>query len=331
MAGSYSASCELVEGHGEVIGIADWSENQFGIRRALIDVEDATAKLARFYHDRNLLQERSRRAREFALAYGWAGVVAQWDQLLRSLDETRRRSGRVPGRRARPAESIVQSLLPHTSGASLKVKIVQRQMGHLESSILADRRQHHSSDTYLPALASPCEVAKVRVPRRLGYVGVSPGDAAVFVQLRRIFPILQGWVPAPLGQEPDGVAGLEVLPLTAPEEVRFEVAQSVLLLNVSGELPEELLVDAGLYGVPCIGTRRARAQQILWPELAVEETAQAVVAARALLTNAARVQRLADGGRMACLKVYGPNEEESAASLRRLHAREQAATVALGG
>ena len=46
MAGSYSASCELVEGHGEVIGIADWSENQFGIRRALIDVEDATAKLA---------------------------------------------------------------------------------------------------------------------------------------------------------------------------------------------------------------------------------------------------------------------------------------------
>src|SRR5262249_58011754 len=88
-------------------------------------------------------------------------------------------------------------------------------------------------------------------------------------------PILRGSsarLPTPKAND----AGLEFVLVQSPEDARYELAQSILLLNVRGSLPEEILVDAALYGVPCVGTGRAEAQRKLWPEFIAEELRQAV-------------------------------------------------------
>jgi hypothetical protein len=117
--------------------------------------------------------------------------------------------------------------------------------------------------------------------------------------------------------------------IEAPEEVRFDLAQSVLLLNVTGDLPETLLIDAALYGVPCVGTGRNREQRNLWPELETNDQAEAVKIARGLLTNAAWMQRVSEFARNVCEKQYAPDEEDSACWLRQLHA-QHVTTAATG-
>jgi glycosyltransferase involved in cell wall biosynthesis len=311
MAGDYSASRELVEGHGEAIAIADWGETEFGIRRALIDVDDAVDKLVRLYDDREELRRRSASSREFALAYGWDTIVDSWEDLLRSIGTQRSRTAATPWwGRARVEEEVVEQEMPAFPGMSVTVKMVRRELGRLEMSIAADART--VSDVRLPTVPRACEVAGVRVPRRLGYVCSAPSDALVLVALRRIFPLLSGWTIGP-GCPDD-------LTVVSSEDTRLELAHSVLVLNVAGELPEELLVDAALFGVPCIGTATARAQAALWPELEVDDHWAAVVLARDLLTNPARVKQVADEARDSCVRVYGPSEEEAAEQLRRLQA-----------
>jgi hypothetical protein len=98
------------------------------------------------------------------------------------------------------------------------------------------------------------------------------------------------------------------------------------VLNVAGELADELLVDAALFGVPSIGTRAAEAQAALWPELAVDDQWHAVVVARDLLTNPARVKRLTERAREECARVYRPSEEEAAAELARLQGARTTST-----
>ena len=99
LACAYSASRELVEGHGEAIAVADWGETEFGIRRALIDVEDASAKLARLYDDRDELGLRSGDLDEFAEGLGWDDIVGEWDALLGSIGSRRSRRREPPGGR----------------------------------------------------------------------------------------------------------------------------------------------------------------------------------------------------------------------------------------
>ena len=327
LAGDYSASRELVEGHGQAIKIAGWSENEFGVRRALIDVDDAAEKLARYYNDRELLRGDSARARQFALSYGWSEIVDRWDRLLRSIGEARRRGVPSPFGRARRAEPVVQRTLPSADGVSVTVKMVQREIGRLEAAIAADARQR-ATDVRIPVTPPACEVARVRVPRRQGRISLTPPDIAVFEALKRVFPILRGTIlhgpilrgsSARLQTPKANDAGLEFVLVQSPEDARYELAQSVLLLNVRASLPEEILVDAALYGVPCVGTGRAEAQRKLWPELIAEEHRQAVELARAALTDAARMNRISAQARLACIQAYAPDEEASAASLRRLH------------
>jgi glycosyltransferase involved in cell wall biosynthesis len=237
MAGAYSASLELVEGHGEAIEIGDWTETEFGIRRAMIDVDDAVARVARLYDDRDLLRERSAQSQEFARAYDWNNVVGMWDDLLASVG-TRR-----PRARPREAEVVHVETLPATGGASITVKRVQRSFGRLEAAIVADARRQ-TSDVRLPVLPRGCEVAGVRVPRRFGHVCVGPGSALAFLALRRLFPALEGWSPLPGGEE------LLVEHVSDAEEARYELAQSILVLDLEEELDEETLAEAALYGVP---------------------------------------------------------------------------------
>jgi len=314
VAGAYSASLELVEGHGEAVAIADWSETEFGIRRALIDVDDAAARLGRLYEDRELLRERSAQSHEFARDYDWTNVVRMWDELLVSVARS--------GARARPREPEVVHVetLPTLGGASITVKRVERAFGRLEASIVADARRQ-ASDVRMPVMPRACEVGGVLVPRRFGRVCVGPGSALAFLGLGRIFPALGGWSP---------VAGEEELLVTHvadPEEARYDLAQSILVLDLDGELSEEALAEAALYGVPCVGS--GDVQRKLWPELAAQTTDEGVGLARALAADAALTARVVRRARRRRERLYRLDEEEIAASLARSKAELFAAPVGL--
>jgi len=253
-----------VEGHGEPIAIEDWSETEFGIRRALVDVDDAAARLGRLYDDRELLHQRSLQSHEFAQAYDWEQVVSSWDELLSSLGRRRR----LP---AAP-EIVHEELVPSLGGASITVRRVERQFGRLEAAIMADARTR-SSDVRLPVVPHACRVTGVLVPRRFGRVCVAPGSELGFLALRRVFPALQDW----------SAGGDDDLS-------RYALAESILCLDLEGRLPQEVLDEAALYGVPC-----------------ARELAQA----RALLTDPALVVR-------AVAPPAGElDEEELGASLAR--------------
>lgn len=294
LASAYSASFELVDGHGEPIRVADWGETEFGIRRAFIDVDDAVARLVRLHDDSEELRRRSAASRAFALAYGWDAIVAQWDELLRSLRW-----------RSTPNSELVEREVTTSPGMSVTVRRVRREFGRLEASIAADARQ--LTDVRLPTVPRPWEADGLTVVRRPNSVCLPAADALVLVALRRIFPLLRGWDPE------------------TEDEARLELARSVLMLNVAGELPEETLVDAALFGVPCVGASAAEAQRELWPELAVEDALEAVAVARAVLTDAALTRRVVEAAREASARLYGPSEAEAAAALRRAGQAERAA------
>ena len=329
MASAYSASQELVEGHGAAIRVADWTENEFGIRRALIDIEDAAAKLARYYEDEALLQEASQRSRQFALGYGWEEVVKQWDRLLHVVSDARRGLRTLPSFGAGRTANVTQQILPSVPGVSVTVKMVERELGKLEASIAADAREH-GTDFRLPTVTPGYEAARLAVPRRPGYIGVSPLDVLLFRDLKNIFPVLCGWVPAWSPPTEISIEGLEWMPMQTTEDARYELAQSVLLLNVGGQIPEDLLADAARFGVLCIGTSDAPSQVKLWPSLVAEDTEQALKLGRELLTDAARAARLSSSARQAGESCYPVSLDQLSSSLRRLHSEQWKGVAAAG-
>lgn len=329
MACAYSASQELSQGHGEPLPVAEWTENEFGIQRALIDVDQTAAVLRRYYDNRTLLDDRSRQSRRFAEAYGWETVLNQWDSLLRSVAVSRQRIRRPIAVRTQAVEQFAPHLAPKGSGVSVSMKVVDREYGRLEASIMADARQRFS-DVRIPAAPSPCQVASVCVPRRPGYVGLRTEDYDIFAKVREIFPILNCWL---FGEQAGtNVIGQDALGrrrILTSEEARYDLAQSVLLLNCQGGLPESLLIDAALYGVPCVGTASAALQTLFWPQLAVAGEEAAVALIRELLSNPARMKRFTTAARAVCARVYAPSEDESAQALRRLHAEQTGGAVAV--
>jgi hypothetical protein len=292
MASAYTASLELTEGHGEPVGVSDWTANEFGIRRGLIDVKDAVLRLRRLYENQADLPRRSARCREFALGYGWKTVVDQWHELISSIARSPQRILKSPPARTEPFQKLLPGSLPNIPGVTVSVRVVERQLGRTEASILADARQ--PSDVRLPALPKSCEVGGVRVPRTIGHVGMADGGVPVFLELKRIFPILSGWVVAASAED-----------LREGEEKAWTASDL-----------------RSCYGVPCIGSAIAAEQSNLWPDLTTTEIAEAVRLARGLLTDAALLQRVSDQARNACVRLYTPDEEDSAFWLRQLHAKQ---------
>lgn len=335
MAGAYSASLELVERHGEAIPIGEWTENEFGIRRGLIDVADAERKLVRFYDDRDLLRARSAQCCEFAAPYAWEEVVEQWDTLLRSMFGIR--GSRVKRPRSAPAaqrrvREMVPSLGSLPQGIRVDIKVAERTYGRLEAAIVSDVRGR-SSDVNIPTLPEPSVTAGLRVLRRPGYVAVGEGDMGIFARLRRIFPALQAWIPGPTvaWREGDPGSGVRRLAFAVCDEASLEVAQSILLLNLGGALPVGMLQDAALFGVPCVGAAGNALQRLLWPELAVHGTQEAVEAARAVLTNAALAKRTAAAAREKWRNSRLIDEAGVAAHLRQLFTIQSNAEFAVSG
>jgi hypothetical protein len=316
MASAYSASRELVEGHGAALAVSEWGETEFGIRRALIDVDDTAVRLGHYYDNRELLGQHSRAARAFALSYSWDYVIEQWDRLLRKVHERRRNLGPGAGWGVRMSESrIVDS-----PGTTITVKMAERSVGRMEAAILADARPH-TNDTRVPVVPADCQLGSLRVPRRLGYVGMMPADTDAFLALRRLFPVLNGWT---CSASVTMTANIPVrsIPALEPADARYELAQSILLLGVAGEAPEAMRVDAALFGVPCVGSARSEAQVALWPELVAERAADAVTLARWIFTNPAAMQRICGEARRRCIATYAPVELDAARSLRQLHAAQ---------
>jgi hypothetical protein len=159
---------------------------------------------------------------------------------------------------------------------------------------------------------------------------VAPADAPLFAELKQIFPVLRGWVPL-LSPWPDTeVAGLEWRPIHRTEDARYELSQTVLLLNVSGGIPDAMLSDAALFGVLCIGTGDAPPQTMVWPGLAAEDPPRALELARALLTDPALAARIAKAARLAGQGAFRWSEEQAIASLRRLHSEHWSGVAATG-
>jgi hypothetical protein len=138
-----------------------------------------------------------------------------------------------------------------------------------------------------------CEVGGVRVPRRFGRVCVAPGSVLAYLALRRIFPRLEGWSPLPVEDD------LLVTYVVDAEDARYELAQSILLLDLEQELDEETLAEAALYGVPRAESI-AHARAVLVdpalaaravgpvPELDEEELAASLVGRREVFLEAVR-------------------------------------------
>jgi glycosyltransferase involved in cell wall biosynthesis len=330
LAGDYSASAELVAGHGEAIAISDWTENEFGVRRGFIDTADAAARLAGLHGDRAMLAARSNASRAFAEPYGWERVLDQWEDLLASVAPGRRGVRRAPSMERDRAERLIPSIAGLPLGASVRVNLVEREFGRLEAAIGADARAR-ASDVKIPTVPRASVVDGVKALRRPGQVGLALADRALFLRLRAVFPLLSAWTPAPPAlADPEGAAwqGAEVtaLGVADPRDARLHAAQSVLLLDVHGALPSAILFDAALLGAPCVGQAGRAEQETLWPDLAAADEDAAFTLARRMLTDAAfaaRVQAYAAG------QVRSDADEaDIAAWLRRLSAAEHAPAMA---
>jgi hypothetical protein len=82
LAPDYSANQELVGNHGVAISIRHFLLDQFGLRRGLLDIDDAVSKLEKLYTNRQLLACKAQKSREFALSYDWECILPQWEELL---------------------------------------------------------------------------------------------------------------------------------------------------------------------------------------------------------------------------------------------------------
>jgi glycosyltransferase involved in cell wall biosynthesis len=257
-ASDYSASRELVLGHGEAIRVCHFLVDQFGLRRALIDIEDAVNKLERLYQDRQLLASKAQNSREFALSYDWECLVLQWEELL--LHEIARK-------RMNSFSSANASIIPdtpHTEEGSFDLASRESTTGELETEEAIQPERTLTIPVTLPLIKS-----KQRIP---GYVyAASQCDVPSVLALRRIFPGLKVWSTISLDF---GSLGSDDKPLQVKlveahgPEYRPHLALSTLALDMSRSDPR-LPIEAAKLGVPCIGLVQQREQARLWPDLSL--------------------------------------------------------------
>jgi glycosyltransferase involved in cell wall biosynthesis len=258
LASDYTASRELVLGHGEAIRVKHFVTGQSGLRHAFIDIDDAVNRLQQLYEDRHLLACKSQTAQRFAESYDWKRIVPQWHALLeREVPQL----GRTMHRRA--ANALTAEMLRDASclGRTLTLPVT------------------------LPP-ATP-QSGNGRVP---GYVyAAGPADVEVLRVLSRLFPGLQVWSSALLEADSGCMPGkplqVKVVPADSPS-YRSSLAASTLALDLGGADPA-LPVDSAALAVPCIGLTRQMDQMQFWPELSLERPSLIAAAnlARWMLTD----------------------------------------------
>jgi hypothetical protein len=317
MASAYTASQELVEGHGEAIRVQRFLPDQFGIQRAMIDLNDAVAKIEALYRDRERLARKSEESTRFAQQYDWKRIVPRWHELLeRELSRLRNKAryaqvvSRVTiGSRqdGPPTPAIAGDLnkavraaftgLPE--GATVTVNVVESKLGELAVDVLRDAATHEQELRIPVTLPSP-DPALVE-HRTTGCVyAASQSDVPVLVRLSRVFPGLSVWSTQSLQLGPD-VQGkpTSVKPVPAGSSTyRKNLAASTLALDLDAVDPR-LPLQAAELGVPCIGICRNPDQVRVWPGLSLGESdpAAALELARLVLTDQGEA---ADHCRQAC-------------------------------
>jgi glycosyltransferase involved in cell wall biosynthesis len=301
MASDYTASRELVTGHGEPIRVGHFLPDQFGLQRALIDIDDAVSRLEHLYRDPQTLQARSRAARAFAEAYDWEQVVPQWDDLLQREAPRLRQKIRQQSAASRltlnfnrpegPPELVkmMRAVMPGLpEGVQVSVNVAANKAGELTAEVMRDAAALEHTLT-LPVSLPSAEPALVK-SRVTGCVYLaSQRDAVVARQLSRIFPGLNVWSTVPFDLGPGQVTGqsvqVKVVPANSPA-FRLNLAASTLALDTGGCDPHLAALAAELR-VPCIRLATPATPDWLWPELSMEdlEPHQAAELGRWMLTD----------------------------------------------
>jgi glycosyltransferase involved in cell wall biosynthesis len=253
LAPDYAASRELVLGHGEALRVRHYVQDQFGLRRALIDIDDAVGHLEAYYRDRALLALRAQACRSFAESYSWPRILPHWHDFLEH---------KAP------------------------LRVVENKAGRLGAEVLRDALQF---DQMTVPVTLPLAAPDVVTQRTIGCVyAASEADMPVVCALARIFPILNIWSSSALDLSAGLVSGrldqAKVVPLRSPAYGRH-LAGSTLALDLAGADPDLPALAADL-GVPCIGLADHPPQAYLWPTLSLaRDRPVATELARRVLTD----------------------------------------------
>lgn len=306
MAVAYSASRELVEGHGVALPTESEVVDEFGLRRCLIDRGAAVEALRALEADRPELALRQTASRAFALPYAWTSIVDQWERVLSGM-ALRRRPDRSGGfewiggagvDRRNGASDIAVSTATEAfgrlpEGATVSVRMAERRFGEVAAAVHADT--FRDGDFISVPVRLPVLVPGAPRPA-VGNVLASPSDLPVVGQLKRILPGLTVSVPKP----PDDPTGERFLSL---EELIPALVHYTLVLDLSGEAPAGTDVACAAVGVPYLGPSS------VWPPLHGSPTAKA----RALLTDPGLSSRRRDLALVAVEQAVG---EEFVARIR---------------
>jgi glycosyltransferase involved in cell wall biosynthesis len=249
LATDYSANRELVSGHGIALPVERYITNEFGLRRALVDIPSAVDRLEKLYRDPMGLAEMARCGREFALTYDWENVIGMWVRLLRQetggtlrlhsdLMHTVQLGSNQTGQPAEILDVVKGAIAGVPAGVRVTLKMTESRAGEVEQAIQAEAFQK-GQELSLPVALQPVDQHLPR--RRVGQVGLSPCEIPQFIALRRIFPRLTGWVIGVPLQKTDSSIDLGVMWLSemiASQELARMIASSTLVLDTSGAMPQ---------------------------------------------------------------------------------------------
>jgi hypothetical protein len=298
MASDYTASRELTSGHGEALRIKTYIPDEFGILRALIDIDDTVDKLERFYHDRALLETKSEASARFGSSYDWRTVVDQWNGMLtQEVPRARQHASRtppvsrvtiLPNVPAGPSRltQIVRQALPDMPGATVTLNVTESKPGELVGELFRDAARSDQRITLPVSLPAPgAALTKGRTPGLVYLAGAR--DKEVFELLWRLFPGLSAWSPVEmaLGTDPKSEKPIKTTVVTGQIGYRRALVETTLALDLEGVDPE-LPVRAAEFGVPCIRADVGE-QPWLWPGLSVTgaDIGIATELARTMLTD----------------------------------------------
>jgi glycosyltransferase involved in cell wall biosynthesis len=251
----YTASRELVEGHGFAIPTESTVVDEFGLVRCLLDRDAAADALERLYRDGRLLADRSRRCREFAESYSWDGVVDAWEDVFRSAAPRRRPSasrtlewtaGAEPPLSDLPAPTVhaaAGAFAPLPDGTRLSLTISERSYGEVAGAIRRDAFRE-GDELSIPVRLPPWFEGAPRA--RVGKVMVGAADLPLAGALKRIFPGLAYMLPQRNANpsEPEPLPTEELLPV---------VAQCALVLDYGQRAPIGIDAACAALGITYAG------------------------------------------------------------------------------
>jgi len=173
----YTATRDLLGDHGVPIAVADSVQDQFGIARAFVDIDDAVAKLDRLYGDRRQLAARAEASVRFAAAYDWERITPMWLDLLR---------GEIAAPRRRVPEGPATSVRIGGGGFSVRMTMQEQRYGEMAGLVWEDASVDRGSTRLrIPIVVTERNGTSVR---DAGAVCLRSGSPAIVDALRRIFP-----------------------------------------------------------------------------------------------------------------------------------------------